>query len=360
VTRVSLELAEALGRRGDCELVPLTPYRRGPFRRPRSPAVWLPGCARLPGLLALGGPLLALVAKRHRLDLIHDPTGASPFTLGRWAGRFGRVLTIHDAIAFVSPESYPLANRVLHRWVVPATLRNVDLVVTASEHAASDLQRHLGLPRDRLAVVPNGVSERFRPDPASNDVAVRARLGLDRPYLLSVGARQARKNLGRLLEAFAQARLAREEYTLALAGPTQWGGLDLERLVVDRGLAGRVRLLGYVAESDLPAVYRGASAFLFPSLYEGFGLPVLEAMACGVSVICSNTSSLPEVAGDAALLVDPTDVAAMAAALDELLGSPALRRDLTARGVARAAGFRWEQAAERMVGLYRQVLAARR
>src|SRR5262245_66015446 len=156
--------------------------------------------------MLLGGPLIALLARRLGLDLVHDPIGVSPFTLGRAAGRFRRVVTLHDAIAFEYPQGYPFLNNLLHRTHVPATLGNVDAVATDSQHARDALVRYLGLRPERVPVIPLGASARFRPVAPEEARAVAARHGLDGPFVLHVGAYQARKNILRLIEAFTRAR----------------------------------------------------------------------------------------------------------------------------------------------------------
>ncbi|HEY3079662.1 MAG TPA: glycosyltransferase family 1 protein [Chloroflexota bacterium] len=353
VGRVAVELGRELRRRDDVEIVFLTPYRQGPFvGEPGVRRQYLPGCRLLPGLMLLGGPLIALLARRLGLDLVHDPIGVSPFTLGRRAGRFRRVVTLHDAIAFEYPQGYPFLNNLLHRTYVPATLGNVDAVATDSEHARGALVRYLGLRPERLKVIPLGASGRFRPVQHGEARAVAARYGLEGPFVLYVGAYQARKNILALIEAFTTVRRARPDLRLALAGPSPWAypalGERIERLGEEA-----VRVLGYVADPDLPALYSAASVYVLPSLYEGFGIPVLEAMACGTPVVCSTASSLPEVAGDAALLVDPHDPGAIAEAIRRVVTDPDLADDLRRRGLARAGGFTWARTAAEYAALYR-------
>jgi glycosyltransferase involved in cell wall biosynthesis len=357
VTRVAQELGRALQRAGECEVVFLTPYARGPFRGERgTAAAALPGCRLLPGLLALGGPLIALAARRRKLDLVHDPIGVSPFTLGRWAGGFKRVVTLHDAIAFRYPQGYPWLNNFVHRRYVPWTLPNVDGVITDSEDARRDLGRYLQLPLEGVQVVPLGVDPRFRPLPVDEARAAVARLGVVGPYVLSVGAQQARKNVARLVEAFARVRRRFPSYRLVIAGPALWRHPGFGQQIEALGLREAVTVLGYVPDDALPALYGAAGLFAFPSLYEGFGLPVLEAMACGTPVVCANATSLPELAGDAAVLVDPTDTTALAGAMERVLGDPALQASLRARGQARAATFTWERTARETAAVYRRVV----
>jgi glycosyltransferase involved in cell wall biosynthesis len=199
-------------------------------------------------------------------------------------------------------------------------------------------------------VLYSGVDARFCPqvDPGEWD-RLRAKYDVDdRPYVLSVGTLQPRKNYIRLMQAFDALPVAREtDFQLLIAGGRGWRYDDVLHEAVQRGA--RVRLVGFVDDADLPALYRHAAAFVFPSLYEGFGLPVLEAMACGAPVVCSNVSSLPEVAGDAALLVNPRDVAALADAMARVLWDDALRQTMVQRGVAQAAQFTWERAAGQLL-----------
>ncbi|MHB1417624.1 MAG: glycosyltransferase family 4 protein [Chloroflexota bacterium] len=356
VTRVAWELGRRLNEREDCEVVYLAPYRRGPFADGNGYRAWyLPGCSRLPGLMALGGPLIALAARRLGLDVVHDPIGTNPFTVGRGLGPFKRVVTIHDAIAFRYPQGYPWLNNFLHRRYIPALLGQVDAVITVSRYSKRELTRFLRLPAAAVAVVPNGVDGRFRPLSAGSARAVAARYGLSGRYILSVGAVQARKNLGQLLEAFARLHALFPQHKLAIAGPSLWKHEGLQSQVSRLGLVDKVALLGYVADEDLPALYGAAEAFVFPSLYEGFGLPPLEAMACGCPVVCSDATSLPEVAGDAALLVNAGDPADLAEGMRRVLEDGDLRMQLRERGLLRAGAFSWEETARLTLDTYRRV-----
>jgi len=358
VSRVALELGRALLERPDCQVTFLTPYRRGPFAgEPGVRRVYLPGCRLLPGLMLLGGPLIALAARALDLDVVHDPIGVSPFTLGRWAGRFRRLVTIHDAIAFEYPQGYPWLNNLLHRVYVPLTLGNVDAVATDSRHAQRALSRFLGLAPERVPVVPLGAASRPEPVAAAEVAAVRARYRLPGPYVLYVGAFKRHKNVLGLLAAFAAARGRLSGFKLALAGPSQWRFPELEAEIDRLGLRDDVEVLGYVPDEDLLPLYAGAAVYALPSLHEGFGIPVLEAMACGTPVVSSNASSLPEVAGDAALLVDPHDTAGIADALVRVASDRALADDLRRRGRARAAEFTWARTAGGYVELYRRLAA---
>lgn len=199
-----------------------------------------------------------------------------------------------------------------------------------------------------------GVPEEFRPCGPQEQAAVRSRYGLDKDFLLFVGAITRRKNIRRLLAAFREVSKARD-VVLILAGRPGYGAAEELAPIGELGLKDRVRLLGYVAEADLPALYSSAKLFLFPSLYEGFGIPVLEAMACGTPVVTSDCSSLPEVAGGAALLVDPSDIHAIAEAALRLLDDEPLRQDLAARGIERAKQFSWMRTARETLEIYKSL-----
>ncbi|MCX6026985.1 MAG: glycosyltransferase family 1 protein [Chloroflexi bacterium] len=226
-----------------------------------------------------------------------------------------------------------------------------------SESTRDDLQRITHVPESRVHMVPYGVSPSFRPVHAPHlRRAVAERYGLPSEFLLYVGNLEPRKNLPRLLEAYARLPGRQVVPPLVLAGTRGWKDAPLRETMERLNLGRRVVFPGYIPQEDLPAVYSMAAAFVYPSLYEGFGLPVLEAMACGTPVITSNVSSMPEVAGDAALLVSPNDVEGLTRALDRVLGEPDLRAELSRRGLARARQFTWRRAAESTLAVYRSVL----
>jgi len=283
------------------------------------------------------------------LDVFYSPDFVLPPT--RRTTR--ALLTVHDLSFLHYPEAFvPALRRYLER-VVPRSIARADLVLADSAHTRSDIVSLLGVPPDRVQVLYSGVPPGFRPQPELGEgERLRARYGLgDGRYVLSVGTLQPRKNYVRLIRAFAnlEPETVEPKTQLVIGGGRGWLYQDIFAEAERHG--DRVRILGFVDEADLPALYRNAALFAFPSLYEGFGLPVLEAMACGVPVVCSNASSLPEVAGDAALLVDPLDVDGLAEAMARALEDADLRRGMVARGVAQAARFTWEQAARQLVGV---------
>lgn len=280
------------------------------------------------------------------------------------------VLTVHDLIYALFPKYHLPLNKWFLNSFMPVFVRRADAIITVSECSKRDLVNLYGVSPERIAVVYEGVDERFHADPGPDVVAsVQQRYALPDRFMLYVGTIEPRKNLITLLDALKRLQVAGYKLQvgpdsfqpstcnlqLVIAGRTGW----LYQPFFDRlkalGLEDTVRLLGYVPDEDLPALYRAADVFVFPSLYEGFGLPPLEAMACGTPVICSNTSSLPEVVGDAGILVDPLDVEAWSAALARLLADAGLRAHLRRRGQDRAARFNWQETARRTLDTYRQV-----
>lgn len=258
------------------------------------------------------------------------------------------VATVHDLSQLHVSQKYDAARMFYATRVLPMLIGRQDRVVTVSSSTRNDVLQRTRLTADRVSVVPNGVDlSRYgvRESGAVPDVA--GRLGLDQPYLLYVARLEhPGKNHVTLLEAYARLRADGVTHKLVLAGP-RWSGAEaIDAAVARLGLAGHVVFTGFVAGDDLPALYAGATAFVFPSLYEGFGIPLLEAMACGVPSCVANVSSLPEVAGDAALLFDPHDPGAIANALRRLLADDVLRARLRARGLRRCAEFTWERSAQ--------------
>jgi glycosyltransferase involved in cell wall biosynthesis len=304
------------------------------------------GPAGLTGFAALRRDIVkSLCYMAKKVDVIHYPTHMErPLAL-----RTARtVLTFHDLVPRVHPEtSTPEIIRKFDRCV--ARLRHVDALITDSEFSRGEMVEHLGIDPDRISVCYPGVDRRFFLERA--DAGIVGKYGAGAPYVLFVGTLEPRKNIEALVDAFAS--LEDKEVRLLLVGKAGWGYERIRRRVEELGLGPRVDFLGYVPEEDLPHLYRGARAFVYPSFYEGFGIPVIEAMAAGAPVVTSNVSSLPEVAGDAALLVPPGDVREIRTAVSRLLGDPDLGARLRARGVERARRFTWERCAEGVLEVYR-------
>ena len=260
------------------------------------------------------------------------------------------VTTIHDISFEHFTGLFTWRSRVRMRITIPWSARHSEAILTGSQHSKRDLVERYGLAPNRIWVTPYAADARFCPQPATKVEEVLARHGLPRDYLLSVGNLQPRKNLPRLLDAYV--RLSADRPPLVVVGQRAWLDHDVFATLRRLGLQKLVYLTGYVPSEDLPALYSGALAFAYPSLYEGFGLPVLEAMACGAPTLSSRTSSIPEVAGDAAILVDPLDVEAIAEGLDRLIASDELRASLRERGFAQASLFSWEHCAAATINAY--------
>lgn len=285
-------------------------------------------------------------------DLYHGPAVFLPLLkLG-----YRTVVTIHDLVAFLFPETVPTKYGIYMRWMTRLSVRSADRIIADSEATREDLVRQLGVPPEKIRTIHAALGTGYEPvrDPARLE-AVRRSYRLEGPYILFVGNLEPRKNLVRLIEAYALLRRrVRLPHRLVLAGKRGWLYRPIFQAVERLGLQQEVIFTGYVAPEDLPAVYSMAEVFAFPSIYEGFGLPVLEAMACGVPVVAGASGSIPEVAGDAALLVPPYQVEAIAEALHRVLTEAVLRAELTARGLARSRAFSWERVAIQTREVYQQ------
>ncbi|MBL8056712.1 MAG: glycosyltransferase family 4 protein [Anaerolineales bacterium] len=269
------------------------------------------------------------------------------------------VFTLHDAAYLRFPEHHLLQNRLYLTLMMPRFLRRAERVICVSEFTRQDALRYYRLDPARVRVVLEGVEPRFQPlpDPAATE-AVRARYHLPARFILYVGTLEPRKNLGTLLDAYAALRAQFPEVGLVIAGGKGWlYEAFFERLRAS-GLEPQVTLTGYVPEDDLPALINCAEVFAYPSVFEGFGLPPLEAMACGVPVVCSHAASLPEVVAEAGVLLPPAEPRAWAEALGRILADPAWRAELAARGRARARTFTWEAAARQTLAIYREAAPA--
>lgn len=315
----------------------------------------LPNCTRLPMLLTAGNALVATAARRARLDVVHDPNGIAPFLAPLGAAR--RIVTIHDAFAYACPAAHNRLDTWRYRVLLPHSARRADMVLTDSQHSRQDLIRYLNIPADQIRTIGCGIDPYFAPVAAgAARRAVLERYGVRSPYLLYVGGINARKNVARLLEAFARVRTQHPDLRLVIGGKRQWRTGEIDATLARLDLGDAVQWTGYLADADLPALYSAAQAFVFPSLYEGFGLPPLEAMACGTPVITSNVSSLPEVVGDAAVLIDPYDVGALARAIEQVLTDAASRVTLRERGLQQAALWTWDRTARNTLAAYHNVL----
>jgi glycosyltransferase involved in cell wall biosynthesis len=264
----------------------------------------------------------------------------SPANTGPLAVR-NQVVTIHDLSVLDHPEWFAASFRLWYLALLPRLAHNSRTVLTVSEHSRRSIIRKFALPEEKVVAIPNGVNlKRFHP---SDPAIVRARYELSKPYILFVGSLDPRKNLDRLLQAWV--RLPEfKDVELVIAGSRG----RIFRPVSMSSYTRRTRFLGYVPDEDLPGLYSGATFFIMPSLFEGFGLTILEAMACGAPVITSHAGALPEAAGDAAIQVDPTSVEGMAEAMRTLLVDESKRSRLKQKGLDRACRFSWERSARQI------------
>ena len=292
--------------------------------------------------------------RRIGADLVHGPVFVGPLL-----APCPFIVTIHDLSFIRFPALFRPAKRLYLSVLTRVSARRARRLIAVSEHTAAEITRLLGTPPERVDVIYHGVDPAFRPLPHDEVEAFRRRQGLPERFVLFLGTLEPRKNLVRLVESFARIQDEHAGLGLVLAGGRGWLYGELFARVEALGLSKKVMFPGYVTNDQLPLWYNAATILAYPSLYEGFGLPVLEALACGTPVLSSNASSLPEAAGNAAVMVDPYDVGALAKQLDRLLSERALRLELRERGLAHAKQFTWAQAAQKTTHVYRRALAGR-
>jgi glycosyltransferase involved in cell wall biosynthesis len=270
-------------------------------------------------------------------------------------------VTIHDIIHLLYPQFLPSpAALVYARVMIRRALRRADRIITVSYNSKRDLVDYFGIVPARVDVIYNGVSPQFRSDvPEEDRTRVAAKYGLRRPYLLFLGGEKPHKNVQNVVRAFGEARRVHPDlpHVLALAGPMPRNSARIDALIAALDLASAIARPGLIDEEDLPGLLSGADALLYPTLYEGFGLPVVEAMACGTPVLTSSTSALQEIAGGYSYLVDPLDVDAIARGILALATDPKVRADFVELGRKRALDFSWDKAAERTLEVYAEALA---
>jgi alpha-1,3-rhamnosyl/mannosyltransferase len=333
-----------LERHPDIEVVPLA-HTRGD-RREGAARFWR-GLQRELFYMPLQLPRRSA---RAGADLLHCPVGVAPVR-----SALPLVVTVNDVMAIEHTDWFTRANALQQRFVLPRSLRAADRVLCPSHYTRTRVVELLHLEPARVDVTPYGVGPPFGPGSPSS--ATLERLHVAPPYVLAVGTLQPRKNLRAALQTFERLASAGAPHTLVVVGAPGWHDDSIRKALTHAAADERVRFLGRVPDADLVELYRGADCLFFPSLYEGFGFPVLEAMACGTPVLCANNTSLPELATDAAILEDPRDLNALESALAELLSSPDRRRELSAAGLARARELSWSRFADLTVAAYGRTLA---
>lgn len=300
---------------------------------------------------------LAFDLRIHPVDVLHVQYTAPPFC------PVPVLATIHDLAFEHLPETFTRRGSMQLKLTVRRTARRAARIATVSEYSRRDLIETYGLAPEKVALTYNGIESRFSSKPESENEGdeIRQKFGIGGDFLLAVGSLQPRKNLIRLIRAYSQLREDNPDFKhqLVIVGRKLWLADEIFSEVRSHKWAGDVVLTGYVEDQDLPALYRTAAAFVYPSIFEGFGLPPLEAMACGTPVITGNTSSLPEVCGDAALLIDPLDESDLRQAIISIISDHSLREGLKQRGIIQAAKFSWRETAIETLRLYRECFESR-
>lgn len=289
-----------------------------------------------------------------KVDIYH----ATDFVLPPTLPRVPTLLTVHDLSFVRVPETASPALKSYLDQVVPRSVRRATHVLADSQATKDDLVALYGVDSSKVTVLLSGVDSRFRKaDSVLLSLTTRTKYQIsEAPYIFSVGTVQPRKNYGRLIQALAMLRGQGYDLQLVIAGGKGWLEDPIYEMIRTTGMENSVRFIGFADEADLPALYRGAVCLAFPSLYEGFGLPILEAMGCGTPVITANVSSLPEVAGDAALMVDPYDLDALTNAIRKIIDDEQLRQQLIQKGYERIKQFTWEASARHLLQIYAQLL----
>lgn len=292
---------------------------------------------------------LPLAARRSNLDLLHGMAFVTP--------RFApcpTVVTVYDLSFIYFPDRYPLLQRMYLTSQTRRSCRSARHVVTISESGRQDVSRLFGIPLDRISVIHPGVNLGFFPRSENESADFRARQNLPAQYILHVGTLQPRKSIPTLIKAFS--KLRRPDLELVLVGGRGWAYDEIFHLVRELDLEKQVRFTGYVSDGELPLWYNAAAVLVFPSVYEGFGLPVAEAMACGTPVVAANTSAIPEAAGAAARLFKAQDATALSEHIAAVLDDPDLTAKMREQGMLQARQFSWERAGQELVDIYRRVL----
>ncbi|MDE1546528.1 glycosyltransferase family 1 protein [Dechloromonas agitata] len=297
---------------------------------------------------------IPLQANLDKVDLFWSPTHRLPTLLSK---KIARVLTIHDLVWKRAGETMRPLNRFLDATLMPEGIRIADRIIAVSEHTAFDLKTEFPTSRHKIRTIPLGVSSPFTAAPRES----LASMGLTGQYFLFVGTLEPRKNLGRLISAFsALPQRLREQVCLVIAGGDGWGGVNVASIAERFGVERNIRVLGYVSEEQLATLYSHALFLAMPSLYEGFGLPLLEAMARGIPVLASDCSSMPEVVGNAGVLVDPHDVSSIVKGLVEILENGARRSELSKLALLNASRFSWDKAAKETLEVFEDAIEIRK
>lgn len=286
-----------------------------------------------------------------KLDIIHNPTQCPTFF--RFKQKY--IFTVHDITPLIDSKEHPIHRVLSYKLLLPRTLKTADKIIAVSNSTKKDLINYFNIPEEKIRVILNAADEKFKPLSDKEVKEAKQKYSLNFPFILYVGTLEPRKNIPSLIKAFYKLKKKNLQYKLVITGKKGWKYKEIFETIDKLNLQNDVVFTGYVADEDLPALYNAADLFVYPSIYEGFGLPPLEAMACGTPVITSNTSSLPEVVGDAGIMIDPPDVDGLADAMHEVLTNEGLREDMIKKGLERAKMFSWEKCARETLEVYEEV-----
>ncbi|AEF97057.1 glycosyltransferase family 4 protein [Methanotorris igneus] len=290
--------------------------------------------------------------KKLDLDIIHSPENIPIFVKLKYQKK---IITVHDIIPYIFPKTSIKLNYYRYKYIFPLILKTTDKIITDSYHTKKDLIKHFKIPEDKIKVIHLAANENYKPLKEEEINKIKRKYNLNYPVILYVGALSANKNIPTLLKAFYKLKKQGIKHKLVITGEKRWKYKSIFETIEKLNLQKDVIFTGYVPDEDLPALYNAADLFVYPSLYEGFGLPPLEAMACGTPVITSNTSSLPEVVGDAGIMVNPYDVDELANKMYNVLTNDGLREELSKKGLERAKLFSWKKCAEEHLKVYEEV-----
>ncbi len=297
--------------------------------------------------------LVTATLARENLDVFHFPAGSIP---AKYTGK--KLLTVHDLAIWKHPDLFAKIERRQARSLTSTTLKNVEKIIVVSDATRADIREIFDINPEKIKVIYNGIDKRFFIEPTSakiNDLKKKYKIKKD--YILYLGQLEPRKNLTRLIEAFSELkeRNLGENFQLVIAGGSGWLAKEIRHIASDSEYCEDIIFAGYIEPDDLTSIFRGAKLFVFPSIYEGFGMPVVEAMACGLPVVLSDIPALKEVAGDVGVFVNPYSVSGMARAMWRVLSSNSLQKELTQKGLKRAEEFSWEKCARETLELYKKV-----
>ena len=286
------------------------------------------------------------------LDIIHNPSQTMATAL-KFKQKY--IFTVCDITPILHPETHRTTGVLTHKYIFPKTIKSADKIISISHHTKQDLIKYFKITEDKIKVIHLAANENYKPLNEKEIINIKQKYNLNYSFILYVGTLEPRKNIPTLLKALYKLKKQGIKHKLVITGKKGWKYKSIFETIDKLNLQKDVIFTGYVPDEDLPALYNAADLFVYPSLYEGFGLPPLEAMACGTPVITSNTSSLPEVVGDAGIMVNPYDVDELANKIYEVLTNDGLREELSKKGLERAKLFSWKKCAEEHLKVYEEV-----